>query len=116
MSWDATLTADDGTVLGDWNYTHNTSKMIYDVLNRFGCVNGGPQVPGGRWYDRLHGCTGPEGAAYLHEIIQALEADPDHYTTMNPANGWGSYEGLVKILTEMRNAVPERPCTWTACG
>lgn len=116
MSWDATLTDDRGNVIGDWNWTHNTSTMIYAALGDLGCVNGGPNILGGRWYDRLHGCDGPTGAAYLHQIITALEADPDRFTAMNPKNGWGDYEGLVKILTEMRNAVPEWPTRWEACG
>lgn len=117
MSWDADLIADDGTVLGGWNYTHNTSRMIYLVLDDVERTD--PTMyrrPGERWYDLLNGQPGPEGARRLHTLITSLEADPERFTALNPDNGWGSYENLVKILTKMRNAVPERPCRWEASG
>lgn len=135
MSWDAHLTDDRGHTEGDWNYTHNTSRMIYAVLEDAGIVlpadtrpcqwldrekgqwhyapNGHGSVP---WWDHLDGMSGPDGAAYLHLIIRGLEADPERFRAMNPPNGWGDYEGLLKILTEMRDRVPEWPTTWGASG
>lgn len=143
MSWDAYLTDDRGHSEGDWNYTHNTSVMIYAVLNeakpgflldvaarkyadsdRYVIENW--RKPDERrvlfrdrpaaWWDALDGMSGPEGAAYLDTIIKGLEADPERFRAMNPENGWGDYDRLVKVLTEMRNAVPEWPTTWGASG
>jgi hypothetical protein len=135
MSWDAWLTDDRGHCEGDWNYTHNTSGMVYDALDRLGielpadtrpCSARSPetgewtQYPDGfgtiRWWEHLNGMSGPDGAAFLHKIIGVLRSDPVTYEAMNPANGWGTYEGLLKVLEDMRDCVPEWPCTWGANG
>lgn len=121
MSWDADLIDDRGHYEGSWNYTHNTSHMIYAVLEDAGYALGtrvswdGKEYPAS-WWDRLNGMDGPEGAAYLDLIIKGLVADPHRFIAMNPENGWGDYDGLVKVLEEMRTAVPEWPCKWEASG
>ena len=119
MSWDATLTDDRGHVEGDWNFTHNTNPMIHDALDVIGWeLPPHPHFPGrkGSWYDVLDGADGPAGAAYLDAIIRQLEADPARYEAMNPPNKWGSYTNLLRVLREMRAAVPEWPCRWSANG
>lgn len=135
MSWDAHLVDDRGHTEGDWNYTHNTSCMIYAVLadadvelpaSTRACsvydreTETWTRHPNGHgtvaWWEHLDGMTGPEGAAYLDTILRGLEADPDRFRAMNPENGWGNYDDLVKLLTEMRNSVPEWPTTWSASG
>jgi hypothetical protein len=133
MSWDARLIDDRGHYEGDWSYTHNTSRMIYAVLDDAGielpastrpCMRlvdrewvNYPQGYGSiAWWDHLDGMSGPEGAAYLNTIVKGLEAEPERFRKMDPPNGWGNYYGLVKILTEMRDAVPEWPCKWEASG
>ena len=75
--------------------------------------NGHGPVP---WYEVLNGAEGPTGAAFLHAIIGQLEADPARYEAMNPPNKWGSYDSLLRVLREMRDAVPERPTTWRTSG
>lgn len=135
MSWNAYLHDDRGHLEGDWNYTHNTSRMIYDVLERAGfelapstrpCSTYDHDTktwtshPDGygtiSWYDHLDGLPGPEGAAYLDLIIRGLEADPGRYREMNPENGWGDYDSLLKTLCDMRSAVPEWPTAWSTSG
>lgn len=120
MSWDATLHDDRGHCGGDWNYTHNTSPMIYEVLSRMGKSRlpaAAKQVgTDARWYERLSGLDGKAGAEYLASIIVGLEADPDHFREMNPPNGWGDYDDLIRVLREMRDAVPDWPTTWSASG
>lgn len=135
MSWDAYLTDDRGHEEGWWNYTHNCSGMIHAVLDD-SAVELPPDTRPCRWLDRetgewhdapnghgtiswwahLDGMSGPEGAGYLHIIITGLEADPDRFRAMNPENGWGDYDSLLKTLRAMRAAVPEWPCTWGASG
>lgn len=135
MSWDAWLHDDRGHSEGWWNYTHNTSGMVYAVLEDAGvvlpastrlCKRRDPETgewvtyPDGygsiSWWEHLDGMSGPEGAAFLHVIITGLEADPDRFRAMNPPNGWGDYGGILKTLREMRQAVPEWPTTWGASG
>lgn len=124
MSWCASLTDDRGHCEGDWGHTHNTNRMIAAALESIGCVNAheiGSDHPlhvaiGPPWWERLDGCTGPEGAALLHEIVMALEKDPDRFRAMNPENGWGSYDSLLVVLRDMRDRVPEWPTTWSTSG
>lgn len=109
MSWDADLTDDRGHLEGAWNYTHNCNHMIRHALHVAG-------YPDGIWWDGFNGMTGPQGAAVLADVIRVLERNPDVYNAMNPDNGWGDRESLVKTLTEMRDAVPEWPTIWTISG
>ena len=44
---------------------------------------------------------------YAHQLIEPLskgleklKSDPEYYKRFNPENGWGSYEYLVKFVTE----------------
>lgn len=121
MSWDAYLYDDRGHCEGDWNYTHNTNRMIAEALKAVDIATpkcDGPLggVIGPAWWYELDGKSGPDGAAYLDKIIRALESDPGKYRQMNPENGWGDYDSLVKTLSDMRASVPEWPTTWSAHG
>lgn len=131
MSWDAWLTDDRGHSEGDWSYTHNCNPMANSVLDpeerllatkRWWTNHGRPEVAeqqnlgDGSWWQCLDGLTGPEGAALLDRIIRGLEADPERFQAMNPPNGWGDYDSLVRVLKDMRDRVPEWPCTWETSG
>lgn len=125
MSWDADLTDDRGHNEGSWNYTHNCNGMIEAVLTEdevdstdepFWSALGGTGMGRGAWWDLLNRKSGPDGAALLHRIVLGLEADPERFRAMNPDNGWGDYDSLLKVLRDMRDAVPEWPTTWAANG
>jgi hypothetical protein len=137
VSWDAYLTDDRGHSDGEWNYTHNCNGMPARVFEdagyelpwdsrpcyalpidpATGCLT---YYPNGRhvvsWWDHLDGMSGPEGAAFLDIIIRGLEADPGRFRAMNPTNGWGDYDSFLKVLQEMRAAVPEWPTAWSVHG
>jgi hypothetical protein len=122
MSWDVYLTDDRGHTEGDWNYTHNTNRMIAEALRKAAGIET-PQGAGllGRaigptWWDKLDGATGAEGREYLTLIIAGLESDPATFRAMNPPNGWGDYDRLLELLREMRDRVPDWPCVWKARG
>ena len=126
MSWDADLVCDScGHPLRNWNYTHNTNRMAnaaldpsYDTSISVGqeiLGIGGPRVDGS-WWQQLDGMTGPDGAALLTRILDAMSADPDRFKAMNPDNGWGDYDSFTAVLVEMREAVPETPTTWKVSG
>ncbi len=120
MSWDAYLTDDRGHGEGQWNYTHNCNGManavIYDGYEQQAVFAEVFKPNRESWWKVLDGKSGPDGAAFLDRIIRGLEADPERFRAMNPDNGWGDYDSLVKVLTEMRNAVPEWPTSWTVNG
>ena len=100
MSWDASLRCVCcGHALLDVNYTSNTNGMIRTAGEN-------------DWPHDFTGLTGPEGAAYLDEVIRALRDDPARFDAMNPENGWGKRVSLLQVLNEMRDAVPEAPTRW----
>ena len=109
MSWDADLVGEiDGhpVHLRGWNYTHNTSRMVYAILRRRET-----------WWGRLNGMTGLEAQAYLGRIIDSLAADPDKFRAMNPENGWGDYDSFLNVLMEMRAAACKFPSArWETSG
>lgn len=121
MSWDAHFSARaDGHLVsvGDWNYTHNTSGMIYKVLDTVGWErplreNGHPSA----WWDLLNGMSGAEGAKYLGVILGGLLEAPALFRQMNPENGWGDYDSLCETLEEMRATSERYPSgEWGADG
>ena len=111
MSWDAyyyakTINGPEVHV-GDWNYTHNTNVMIEAAVGR---------VDGRSWWDTLSG-NGARGREYLNRIIARLESQPDFYRGMNPSNGWGDYDRLLRVLHEMRDACTTYPVgRWEVSG
>lgn len=109
MSWDAELTDDRGHTEGEWNYTHNTNRMINHAF-------ADSSWAGTSWWRCLDGMTGSDGAAFLDRIIRSMESDPETFREMNPENGWGDYDSLLVVLREMRAAVPEWPTEWRVSG
>jgi len=56
------------------------------------------------------------GATHARDIIDALElgltklkGDPDHFRKFNPANGWGTYEGLIHFVESYLEACKSHP-------
>jgi hypothetical protein len=45
----------------------------------------------------------------LQRAVTAMEADPEKYQAMNPANGWGDYEGALDYLRKLRDACAAYP-------
>jgi hypothetical protein len=116
MSWDAWLTDDRGHCEGDWNYTHNTNRMANIALDESGFKRPSDDRGPKSWWRCLNDLQGPDGAALLNHIIRGLQTDPERFRAMNPENGWGDYDTFLKVLIEMRNAVPEWPTVWSTSG
>jgi hypothetical protein len=95
-----------------WNYTHNTSPMIYEALKQEGF-----ELPEGKnWWQHLDGMNGHAGVAYLSIIIGQLELNPHHYRLMNPDNGWGDYDSLLATLCSMRDEPVNKDSRWHVSG
>lgn len=99
MSLDVWLTKTMPTEVFEKNITHNLAPMaraagLYDCLWR-------PQENGIAW------------AAQLIEPLQAglkrLLDEPPRYMQLNPENGWGNYENLVKFVELYLAACIEHP-------
>ena len=121
MSWDADLTDDRGHDEGQWNYTHNCNRMAsvalsgshHDPLS----YPGDPAETSISWWKQLNGMTGAEGASFLDLIITKMEDDPARFRSLNPRNGWGDYDGFLKVLRDMRRAsLAEYPTKWETSG
>jgi hypothetical protein len=99
MSLDVTLIAVRPTPVWDYNITHNLGKMaaeagIYQHLWR-------PEELGIKQAGEL--------IKPLADGLYRLKADPDHFRKFNPANGWGSYENLIKFVDEYLGACMNNP-------
>jgi hypothetical protein len=73
------------------NYTSNVSAMWRSAL-------------GGRDLGELCDATEQAGGLVplLDTAIDGMRADPAAYRAMNPANGWGCYEGALEYLQRLR--------------
>lgn len=97
MSYDVYLVADlggpekVGLDLLSANMTWNLRPMFADVNN-----GDGPQ----EWDGKRAG----DVAEILTRTLTAFDADPDRFRAMNPANGWGSFEGAKEFAQEVLSA------------
>lgn len=85
--------------VGGWQLTYNLSEMVRSA--------------GAYKIFANHSTTGPEGLEILERAVLALESDPDRFRKMNPANGWGSYDGLLKVFREMVREMKDGPQNMT---
>ena len=105
MSWDIGIEL-NGFKFEDasWNYTHNTNDMM--------------RAAGYDWIYNLNGLKVVDTLPSFEHMLENLKADPERYTPMNPANGWGDYNSLVavwefEILPRAREIVKSVPeATW----
>jgi len=105
VSWDIKMTTIvDGKKVyfgPDYNYTHNTNEMIRQA--------GFPEFP------EVDGMSVGEFVAKLDIVLTAFAADPGGYRAMDPPNGWGSYDSLSEVLTEMVEAYRPYPSATIQC-
>lgn len=99
MGLDVCLERVQPTVVFSDNYTHNCGKMadaagIYYHLWR-------PEEIGIHKASQL---IGP-----LTEGIKRMEANPDAFIALNPANGWGSYDTFLPWVRRYLEACREYP-------
>lgn len=81
------------------NITHNLTEMA-DAAGIYKCL----------WRPEEVGIT------KAHQLIEPLEhglreliANPEKYKAYNPENGWGSYGGFVRFVTEYLAACKKHP-------
>lgn len=124
MSWDidlayTTVNPDYEAVIGAWDYTHNCNRMIETVLAARGIDPGNAAwwaaighrggLGRGSWWKALDGKSAIDGAAYLDVIVGGLAEAPGLFREMNPPNGWGDYDCLLNLLTEIRDRARAHP-------
>lgn len=57
----------------------------------------------------FHGENAGAMARVLDAAIGKMTAYPDEYRALNPSNGWGTYEGCVEFLRELRDEFTRHP-------
>lgn len=99
MSLDITLTAVRPTTVFDANLTHNLGRMAAEA---------GIYVALWRPED-IPASTAGQLVPLLRDGLATLLREPERFTALNPENGWGSYEGLVRVATEYLAACEANP-------
>lgn len=89
----------DDAKLASYNVTHNLSKMAKAV--------GLDKV---LWHPEEIGITSASQMIEpLEKGIKELESNPDKYKSLNPPNGWGSYEDFVRFCKVVLERCREYP-------
>lgn len=103
MSWDFSMVAKlraDGGFVGlsgcDANYTYNVSPMYYSAF-------------GGDGIRTLNEMKGIDAAPLISAAIRKMIANAMEYRAMEPANGWGSYDGALELLYQLQSWCIEFP-------
>lgn len=90
MSLDVRLTATRPVTVYTRNITHNLGAMAAEA---------GIYMP--MWRPDEMGITkAGELIGPLSRGLTLLRSDPERFRTLNPVNGWGSYEELVEAVAE----------------
>lgn len=100
MSLDFYLEAMRPVCVFDTNITHNLTEMADKC---------GLYLP--MWHpERMaHVKLAEDLIPYLKDGINELESEPTKYKKLNPANGWGDYDGLLRTAKRILNACITNP-------
>ncbi len=79
------------------NVTYNLSDMYYKAIDKE------------KGYYKLHEMECKDALPIIKNAIKDLEAKPDEYKKLNPKNGWGTYEGLLRGLKDLEFIAAENP-------
>jgi hypothetical protein len=57
----------------------------------------------------MNGWKAARVAEVLTEALEVMHANEGDYRAMEPSNGWGSYDGVIDFLTDIRDAAARLP-------
>jgi len=97
MSLDVSISAKREMIIYDTNITYNLADMYYKCIDKE------------KGFKKLDGMNCKEALPIINNAIQDMLNNADEYRKLNPKNGWGSYEGLLSSLQEMRNCCENNP-------
>jgi hypothetical protein len=106
MSYDIWLTT---TV--DTGAPEPLSITVVEVGNMTSNVSGMWRKALGHSLGDLDGRTAGDCTAALEQAVTAMDQDPEPYMAMEPANGWGSYDGALRYLRTLATGCAEHPKT-----
>jgi len=91
MSLDINITAKREVEIYECNITYNLASMYYKCIDKELGLK------------KLDNMSCKEALPIINTAIIDLLNNADEYRKLNPSNGWGSYEGLLSKLQEIRN-------------
>ncbi len=72
------------------NVTYNLSDMYHKAIDRE------------KGFDLLNNMSCREAIPILDKAIKDMIDNKEEYEKLNPPNGWGTYEGLLKTLKDIK--------------
>ena len=97
MSLDISITAKREVEIYEANITYNLAPMYYQCIDK---ENGLKKLDNMKCKDALK---------IIQNGINDMLNNAEAYRKLNPKNGWGSYEGLLAKLQEMRTCCENNP-------
>lgn len=79
------------------NITYNLAKMYYKAIDK------------DLGLKKLKGMNCKDALPIIEKAIKDMVENKEEYEKLNPSNGWGSYEGLLKDFREIRNVCEDNP-------
>ncbi len=101
MSWDF----DIGDI--DANYTSNVAPMFYAAFADSEKL--AAELGENKGIRGLSGLTGSDAQPLLDAAIEYFHEHKVELEAMNPANGWGSYDGALKLLGKLSRGCEQWP-------
>jgi len=109
MSLDVNLVVTQPVSIYSNNITHNLGKMAGAVTLDSG-MNEDLTLYDVLWRPDENGfCRALDIIDYLDQALDIMEVDCDRLRELNPDNGWGSYDGLVRFVREYLAACEANP-------
>lgn len=107
MSYDVDLIMQTGPET--WATAAECGNMTLNVGVMYRLVIPAADEDGPAGLRRLHDLRAEVAAPLLRAAVEAMEADPERFEALNPANGWGSYEGAMRYLRTILKACETHP-------
>lgn len=95
MSLDIGVKAKREIYIYDCNVTYNLSKIYYK------CIEGGLKS--------LNEMSCKDALPILNKAIENMIEHEEEYRELQPSNGWGTYDGLLAQLRDLRTCCENNP-------
>lgn len=97
MSWDVKLKAKREIILFETNITYNLSDMYYKCVDKELGLR------------KLNGLSSKKALPIIKRAIEDMIKNKEEYEKLNPPNGWGSYDGLLRDLRNLKESCEQIP-------
>lgn len=97
MSWDVKLKAKREIILFQTNITYNLADMYYKCIDKE------------LGLEKLNGLSSKEALPIVKRAIEDMIENKEEYEKLNPSNGWGSYDGLLRDLRNLKKSCEQIP-------